>query len=51
VRALAADQPEYVRAERDGPTLRFLVLAPSAASARATIEDLLACLQSAERAQ
>jgi hypothetical protein len=48
--AVVADNPEYVRAEVDGADLVLRVAAPSAASARATLEDLLACLGAAERA-
>ena len=50
MRAVAADQPGYVHGESDGPTVRFVITGPSAASVRATIEDLLACVQSAEKA-
>lgn len=50
-RALAPDQGDFVRWERDGATLTFVVEADSAASARTTVEDLLACLGSAERAR
>jgi hypothetical protein len=49
LRALAADQPSYVHAEHEGALVRFRVAAESAASARATLEDLVACVQSAER--
>ncbi|MCI4328832.1 MAG: hypothetical protein L3J86_04535 [Thermoplasmata archaeon] len=50
-RALAADQPEFVQTERDGDRLTFRVTPASAASVRATLEDLLACLQTAEKSQ
>lgn len=50
LRALAADQPEYVHAEHEGPRVRFTVEGGSAASLRATLEDLVACLQTAEAA-
>ncbi|MCI4323036.1 MAG: hypothetical protein L3K03_03290 [Thermoplasmata archaeon] len=48
-RALAADRPEYLETEQDGATLRCRVAAPSASSARATLDDLLAAIQLAER--
>lgn len=48
--AVAADNPPYVRAEVEGNDLVVRVVAPSAASARASLEDLLACLGAAERA-
>lgn len=51
LRALAADQPEYVHAEHEGAVVRFTVEGASAASLRATLEDLVACLQSAEGAE
>ena len=47
--ALAADDPEFLRSGTDGPTLWITVEAPSAASARTTLEDAIACLQAAER--
>jgi hypothetical protein len=47
--ALSADQGAFVRAKRAGRTLTFRVLAEAPASARATLEDLLACLAAAER--
>jgi hypothetical protein len=50
LRALSADQPDYVLAEHEGPILRLRVSAATARSARATLEDLVACLQSAEKA-
>jgi hypothetical protein len=50
LRALAADQPDYVVAEHEGPTLRLRVTGTTARSARATLEDLVACLQVAEKA-
>ena len=49
-RALAPDQGEFVRCERRGAALAFEIEAESPATARATVEDLLACLGSAERA-
>jgi hypothetical protein len=48
--AVRADTPEYVHLSVDGRTLRVGLPAASATSARATLEDLLACLQAAERA-
>lgn len=48
-RALAADRPAFLGTSTEGPELRFTVRAPSAESARATLEDLLACVQVAER--
>ena len=47
--AVAADNPPYVDVTTEGPDLVVRLTAPSAASARATLEDLLACLQAAER--
>ena len=49
VRALAADQPDHVHAERDGEMVRFRLAEGTPRSLRATVEDLLACLQVAER--
>lgn len=49
-RALAPDQGEFVRCERRGGTLLFEVESETPSTARATVEDLLACLGSAERA-
>jgi hypothetical protein len=48
--AVVADNPAYVSAEVDGSDLVLRVAASSAASARATLDDLLACLGAAERA-
>jgi hypothetical protein len=48
-RALEPDRPDYLESTCDGPRLRFRVVAPNAASARATLEDLLASLSAAER--
>lgn len=49
--ALAADNPAHVEVHADDEGhLRIRVVARSAASARATLEDLLACVQVAERA-
>lgn len=49
-RALAVDTPEFVSLTVDGAVLEIRTRAPSARSARATMEDLIACLQVAERA-
>ena len=48
--AVAADNPSFVQVEVDGTDLVVRVTAASAASARATLDDLLACLGAAERA-
>ena len=48
--AVAADNPAFVRVEVEGADLIVRVTAESAESARATLEDLLACLSAAERA-
>ena len=47
--AVAADNPPYVHVSSDGSDLEIRLSASSAASARVTLEDLLACLQVAER--
>ncbi|MCI4346249.1 MAG: hypothetical protein L3K07_05800 [Thermoplasmata archaeon] len=47
--ALEADRPDYLVTSRRGATLRFAVSATSAASARSTLDDLLAALAAAER--
>jgi len=47
--AVKADTPGFVRLDVDGAVLLVGVAARSAASARATLEDLLACLRAAER--
>jgi len=49
--AVAADNPSYVRGGVEGEMLRFHVAAPSAASLRQTLDDLLAALGVAERAR
>ena len=49
-RAVAPDNPPYVRVEVDGSDLLARVTAPSAASVRASLDDLLACVGAAERA-
>ena len=48
VDALRADNPSFVSVEADGPTIEIRLTAPSAASARTTLDDLLACLRAAE---
>lgn len=47
--AVAADNPEYVRATAEGATLVLRVRSTSAASARASVDDLLACVRAAEQ--
>jgi hypothetical protein len=47
--AVVADNPSYVEVTAEGPVLLVRLTAPSAASARSTLEDLLACLKAAER--
>ncbi|HTW55252.1 MAG TPA: KEOPS complex subunit Pcc1 [Thermoplasmata archaeon] len=47
--AVRADSPEFVGLAVEGPALVIRVRSPSAASARATFEDLMACLKVAER--
>jgi hypothetical protein len=47
--AVAADNPPYVELSVDGADLEIRLTATSAASARTTLEDLLACLKAAER--
>jgi uncharacterized protein with PIN domain len=49
--ALAADNPSYVDVTAHGPELNIRLTAKSASSARATLEDLMACLQVAEQAR
>jgi hypothetical protein len=44
-----ADNPPYVSVEAVGREIEVRLTATSAASARATIDDLLACLRAAER--
>jgi len=46
---LAADTPPFVRLDVEGAELVIRTSAPSARSVRATLEDLLACVQAAER--
>jgi hypothetical protein len=48
--AVAADDPAFVVVSVEGTTLVARVTAGSARSARATLDDLLACLGAAERA-
>lgn len=47
--AVAVDNPSYVAMEVEGSELVVRLSATSASSARATLEDLLACLKAAER--
>jgi tRNA threonylcarbamoyladenosine modification (KEOPS) complex Pcc1 subunit len=47
--AVKADNPSFVSIETDGSDIEIRLTATSAASARATLEDLLACLRAAER--
>ena len=47
--SVRADTPDYVRLSAEGTELRVRLTARSAASARATLEDLFACLRAAER--
>jgi hypothetical protein len=47
--ALAADTPAFVRLAVEGADLVIETSSGSAASVRATFEDLLPCLQAAER--
>jgi hypothetical protein len=49
VEALRADNPSFVTVEADGSDIEIRLTASSAASARTTLEDLLACLRAAER--
>jgi hypothetical protein len=48
-RAVAADDPAYVQGSVVGATLEYRLEATHAASARATLDDLLACVNAAER--
>ena len=47
-RAVAVDNPEYVEVRAQGAELIVRVRSSSAASARASVDDLLACLRAAE---
>jgi len=49
VEAVRADNPSFVSVETDGTSIEIRLTAKSAASARATLEDLLACLRAAEK--
>jgi hypothetical protein len=49
-RALAPDEPANLTSRVEGNRLVLVLSAPSAASARATMEDLLPCVATAERA-
>jgi len=44
-----ADSPAFVQLEVEGATLVLRTTATTARRARATLEDLLACVQAAER--
>lgn len=48
--AVAVDTPDFVTLRVRGSSLEVALTAASAASARATLDDLLACLKAAERA-
>ncbi|MGI0053507.1 MAG: KEOPS complex subunit Pcc1 [Thermoplasmata archaeon] len=48
-RSLESDRPAYLATRRVGATLRIELQAEGAASARATLDDLIACLGAAER--
>ncbi|HZY69861.1 MAG TPA: KEOPS complex subunit Pcc1 [Thermoplasmata archaeon] len=48
--AVGPDQQGFVRAVRRGRVVTFVIEAESAGSARATADDLLACLTAADRA-
>ncbi len=50
-RALVADEPPGLSSRVEGSVLLLELAAPSAASARATAEDLLPCLAAAEEAE
>lgn len=47
--AVRADNPSFVTVEAEGNSIEVRLTASSAASARTTLEDLLACLRAAER--
>jgi len=49
VDAVRADNPSFVSVESNGNAVEIRLTANSAASARATLEDLLACLRAAEK--
>ena len=46
---MRADNPSFVTVEAHGSEIEIRLTASSAASARTTLEDLLACLRAAER--
>jgi hypothetical protein len=48
-RAVAADNPAHVRVTAEGAELVVRVAPGSAASVRATLDDLLACIAAADR--
>lgn len=47
--SLRADTPDWIELTADGPTFRVHLVARSPTSARATLDDLLACVRAAER--
>ena len=47
--AIGADNPNHIHVRVARGAIEIRVAAPSAASARATLEDLMACVQAAER--
>lgn len=47
-RAVVADNPEYVETRARGAELVLRVRSTSAASARSSVDDLLACVRAAE---
>ena len=49
--AVAADNPSYVGVSVEGTDLVIRLDTASTASARTTLEDLIACLQVAERSE
>ncbi len=49
LRAVAADTPEFVTLRIDGNALTIELTARTPGSARATLEDLMACLAAADR--
>jgi len=49
VEAVRADNPAFVSVEANGRDIEVSLSASSAASARATLDDLLACVRAAER--
>jgi hypothetical protein len=49
VEAVRADNPAFVSVEAVGSEIEIRLTSSSAASARATLDDLLACIRAAER--